>query len=348
MALPDSGSDKNIISGQFASDNEIKVRKGRNDKRVFELGDGTRIQSIGRAHIPCSLPGSGGFFSRRKRWFHVLMECAVPLILGKGFLDETEALTKNTHLLERCPVDYVTIPSLKFIGTPRTRSGIGVAMDGRLLVATPDTGSDLNLISLACANREGFHINKSPEGCIRLQVADGSEVQTVGQVYVSSLSLNLRMEQTFSSSPHTECNFDSLEDLKADDITEPTGEIFYVVDGLACDLILGEAFLDKTDAFNTGVQISCDPLIKLKKPKPPSIKIFRIMGPVQALLNRKKQKRIENKDELAEIAERAHCERFRAERYRRLKERRQIEDVAEDGKVKSLVKELVVVSDVPK
>jgi hypothetical protein len=120
------------------------------------------------------------------RWFHVLMECAVPLILGEHFLDETEVLTKNKHLLERCPIEFSEIPSLTFIGTPRSRSGIGVSVDGRLLVATPDTGSDLNLISLQCAKREGFHINTSPEGCVRLRIADGSEVHTVGQVCVSS------------------------------------------------------------------------------------------------------------------------------------------------------------------
>ena len=156
-------SDKNIISHKFATDNNIKVRRGRNDKMIFELGDGTHVQPIGQAHIPCSLPGSGSFFSRRKRRFHVLMACAVPLVLGKGFLDETELLTKNTHLLERCPLDYLAIPSPKFIGAPRIRSGIDVSVGGRLLVATPDTGLDLNLMSLACATREGFHMNNSPE-----------------------------------------------------------------------------------------------------------------------------------------------------------------------------------------
>lgn len=225
---------------------------------MFELGDGTQVQSIARAYIPCSLSSTEGALFPRKRWFHVLMKCAVPLILGKNFLDETEVLTKNKRLLKRCSVGFDTIPALNFIGPPRTRSGLGISMDGRLLVATPDTGSDMNLISLACAKRERFHINKSPRGCIRLQVADGSEVQTVGQVYVSSLSLNLRMEQNISSSSQTEYNIegtdglDTLEEL-TDDAVELTGEIFYVVDGLACDLILGEAFLDKTDAFNEGI-----------------------------------------------------------------------------------------------
>jgi hypothetical protein len=134
----------------------------------------------------------------------------------------------------------------------------------RLLVTTPDTGSDLNLMSLACATREGFHMNKSPEGCIGLQVADGSEVETIGQVYVSSLSLNLRMEQSVSSGTSTEFNFedvgcvDGSEDSNSGDEPVPTGEIFYVVEGLACDLILGEPFLNRIDAFNTGVQISID------------------------------------------------------------------------------------------
>ena len=108
-------------------------------------------------------------------------------------------------------------------------------MGGRLLVATPDTGSDLNLMSLACATREGFHMNKSPEGCIGLQVADGSEVETIGQVYVSSLSLNLRMEQSVSSGASTEFNFedvgcvDGSEDSNSGDEPVSTGEIFYVV-----------------------------------------------------------------------------------------------------------------------
>jgi hypothetical protein len=85
ITLPDSWSDKNIISHKFATDNNVKVRRGRNYKRIFELGDGTHVQSIGQAHIPCSHPGSGSFFFRRKRRFHVLMACAVLLMLGKGF-----------------------------------------------------------------------------------------------------------------------------------------------------------------------------------------------------------------------------------------------------------------------
>jgi hypothetical protein len=72
------------------------------------------------------------------------------------------------------------------------------------------------------------------------------------------------MEQSVSSGTSTEFNFedvgcvDGSEDSNSGDEPVPTGEIFYVVEGLACDLILGEPFLNRIDAFNTGVQVSID------------------------------------------------------------------------------------------
>lgn len=69
-----------------------------------------------------------------------------------------------------------------------------ISLNSRVLIATPDTGSDLNLISLAYAEREGFYIDRSRKARQRLQVTDGSEVQTVGRVYIPSLSLDWRKD----------------------------------------------------------------------------------------------------------------------------------------------------------
>jgi hypothetical protein len=55
LACPDSGSDRNIISQEFAEEHKIRVRRGKNDKKLFELGNGAYIESLGRAYIPCSL-----------------------------------------------------------------------------------------------------------------------------------------------------------------------------------------------------------------------------------------------------------------------------------------------------
>ena len=65
--------------------------------------------------------------------------------------------------LEMCPESMLGLSSLFFIGTPRKTSGrnLSVRLDHRLMKAVADTGSDLNLMSLACAEREGFRIDRS-------------------------------------------------------------------------------------------------------------------------------------------------------------------------------------------
>jgi hypothetical protein len=344
LACPDSGSDRNIISNEFATDNKIRIRRGRNDRKMFELGDGSYVQSIGRAFIPCSV--ARGTCPKRKQWFHVLAKCAVPLIIGRLFLEEAEILTKNQHLLERCSLEFEAISYLNFIGAPRRRSGMGVSLDGRLLVATPDTGSDLNLMSLACAEREGFYIDKRREGHLRLQIADGSEIKTVGQVHVSLLSLDLRRNQTFSDTPPPRHDCGDIDlDANIEDQTEaqvPVVETFHVVDGLPCDVILGRPFLEKTDAFNMGLLTPCYKPTRNKKARGlgSSIQIFRVLGPLQSHFIRRQAKQDEDPNEVIRTVLR---DEFHAERFRRLKERRRIEELTGAEKIAAMEAEEAVI-----
>jgi hypothetical protein len=344
LACPDSGSDKNIVSKEFAKEQNFRIRSGKKDKKRFELGSGDFIESIGRARLPCSLAkGSGSY---RKQWFHVLADSIVPLIMGRHFLEETQVLTKNQHLLERCPPELGLISSLKFIGSPRKRSGIGVSINGRVLVATPDTGSDLNLISLACAERERFCIDKGQEGHVRLQNADGSETKTLGRVYVASISLDLRMSQTISE--RQQPNYDIEEGHVGDipdapsDHGEPVdavGEVFYVVKGLACDIILGDDFLDRTDAFNIGTEMFTN--IPAGEQNVFGLEIFKFLGPLQSRFSKAKIK--SPNITLVEIAQREHDDKYRKERFRRLKARRRIEELVESEQTDAWALELGVI-----
>jgi hypothetical protein len=237
----------------------------------------------------------------------------------------TQVLTNNRHFLERCPPELVSISSLKFIGSPRKRSGIGVSMSGRLLVATPDTGSDLNLISLACAERERFHIDKSHENQVRLQNADGSETTTVGRVYVPSVSLDLRRDQTV---PTYEQNLDDKDNVIPEtsdggEAVELPGETFYVVKGLACDVILGDDFLDRGDAFNVGTKIHID--IPHSQKDMFSLKIFKLLGPVQSWFGRTRIKPSDSGPE--DLASREHYLEMRTETKRRDRSTRRIEEM---------------------
>lgn len=159
LACPDSGSDKNIMSEDFAKSNQLAIRSGKNDKKLFELGNGSCVKSVGRVRISCSL--TRGHLPKKKTWFYVLAKCAFSLIVGRQSRDGAALLTKNRHLLERCPPEMLGLSSLFFIGTPRKSrgTGMGIEIDGHLLNAVADTGSDLNLMSLACADRKGFHID---------------------------------------------------------------------------------------------------------------------------------------------------------------------------------------------
>jgi hypothetical protein len=110
QACPDSGSEKNIMEESFAIKHDFTIRRRLKDQKQFELGNGKIVWSVGRVCVPLELPGST--LGQKKRWFHVLSNCPVPLILGMKFLREAEILKKNRHMLESCPPDLGNISSL--------------------------------------------------------------------------------------------------------------------------------------------------------------------------------------------------------------------------------------------
>jgi hypothetical protein len=127
LTCPDSGSEMNIISCELASKLNLRIRSTPKDVKRFELSSGKCVFSVGRVHAPFKLLGS--CLGQKKRWFHLLQNCPVSLILGMPIIREAEVLTKNRRLLETCPQEISTTPSLLWIGSPRQR--IKCSMDGR-------------------------------------------------------------------------------------------------------------------------------------------------------------------------------------------------------------------------
>ncbi|RYO90234.1 hypothetical protein DL764_008471 [Monosporascus ibericus] len=256
IGYADSGSGKNIMSEAYALQKGLIIRKGRKNVRLFQLGNGKLISSVGRVRTYIKLTKS----CRRpkKEWFHILANCPVPLILGMPFLKEAQVLTENRHLLESCPPEFGTTVSVFWIGTPQNR--IKCNLDGRNMIAVADYGSDVNLMSLSYAKREGHHIDRRREVRTRLQFGDGSQADTVGQVIVSNLTLDWRRPATATleemypdhstagagqpgSSP-------SLDRQTAQDADATFSAVFDVLPSLPCDVLLGRDFLWATDAFN--------------------------------------------------------------------------------------------------
>ncbi|KAI0154290.1 hypothetical protein GGR57DRAFT_110393 [Xylariaceae sp. FL1272] len=251
-ACPDSGSQKNIVAESWAKQNRLKIRRDREDLKIFELGNGNRIRSVGRVRARVRLLASD--LNAQKEWFYVFANCPVPLILGMPFLERNEILTKNRSLLEDCPSSYRKIDSVFWIGSVRNR--VQCSLDSHKAIAVADTGSDVNLMSLTYAKREGYQIDRRQECRRRLQFGDGSQADTIGQVYVQNLTLDWRGNESgpgpmftppVDVGGTTSC---SNQDANGEPDTEQLSAIFFVLPGLPCDIILGRGLLETTDAFN--------------------------------------------------------------------------------------------------
>ena len=146
-------------------------------------------------------------------------------------------------------------------------------LDGRKLVAIADTGADLNFMCPECAEREGFSVDTRVEARRTIQFGDGTEAETIGEVYIHNLSLDWREPITEAPEPATSSAEPSLPQESEGSISY--GTVFHVLPGLPCDVILGRDVLDETDAFNRCSELSCTKSSRNKNPFELNIMIFK-------------------------------------------------------------------------
>jgi hypothetical protein len=107
------------------------------------------------------------------------------------------------------------MPSLKWIGSPKGR--IDFIANGDILYRCVDTRSDLDLMSLYYTLKNGYKIDRQPYARTRIMLANGTIVETVGQVHISSIGIS---------------NFENFE------------MTFHILPNLVYDIIFGEEFLE--------------------------------------------------------------------------------------------------------
>ena len=252
LAYADSGSCKNIMAESCAQQKGLIIRRRPKDVRVFQVGNGKLVTSIGRARAHVRLVK--GFDKPRKEWFHILPNCPAAIVLGMPFLEAAQILSKNRHILEECPPKSRAIDRVLWISSPRNRMRCN--LDGRNVTAIADSGSDLNLMSLSYAERGGYHIDRRKGVRRRLEFGDGSQEDTVGEITVHNLTLNWCEPETAPLEP--------LETYGED--TRPTfSAVFQVLRDLPSDVILGRDLLCDSDAFNVCPEL-CNPLETQRTP----------------------------------------------------------------------------------
>ncbi|KAI9720954.1 MAG: hypothetical protein M1828_005426 [Chrysothrix sp. TS-e1954] len=216
----------NCMSASLASSLGLNIATKKRDRKVFVLGNGRRLRSIGRVETPCSFAKEAGRSMRCS--FNVFKTFAVPLIMGSDFLEETKTMqSEYSHRLEEVPLAATLKPMMCNLISPSQRNSrrLESFINGRLTYVNPDSGSQRNLMSLAYANSLGLIIDRRREAKCILRFPDNTRAETLGSVITS---LEMRNGERYT-------------------------EHFDVLPGLTSDVILGGVTLRGIKAFDIHV-----------------------------------------------------------------------------------------------
>ncbi|RYO14027.1 hypothetical protein AA0111_g12094 [Alternaria arborescens] len=179
LACADTGSDVNIISHEVAKTLGYSEYEALPEKKQFSLANGKLIEAIGRIESPCSFGVETSSLVTMTCAFYVLLKSATPIIMGQSFLEETKTMTEYRERLVRVPTPAFQALSVYSVGRPRRL--LKCEVDRRETLATPDSGSEIDLISPSFVAERGLTVYPGEEA---IQLADGSIATTSGYVHV--------------------------------------------------------------------------------------------------------------------------------------------------------------------
>ena len=227
--FPDSGAGGDLMSYDFAKRNHLKINSSTKGK--LEIPIRSYANTLGTVSREVRFAGESETYVRE---FHVLPNCVYDVILGGPFLRLTQTLTTFRNRIKRTLRGMSLRHRVCFTGS--TQEMLSGWANGQSVLALPDTGSDICLMSSRYARERGYRIDTNPEHRELLEFVDGSTAETFGRV------------EGF------QWEFDRS------DIQVHTPEI-HVLENLQTDLLLGYEFLENSDAFVTheGLFIDAEP-----------------------------------------------------------------------------------------
>ena len=193
-ALPDTGSsqnviDKNLVQSLFPSIPVLAVDEST--VNLLVAPDGQPISCIGKIFLSWMFEDES---EKYRRWFYVVENCSKGVIIGNGFLRQTETMSKHRHRLELTkPSDSMSPPShLHSEGVNEARRDeclrqlVLGCIDSKETRASLDTGCEANLMSIEYAKSLDLAILPLPttEQHVNVKYADGRQGAMLGQVEV--------------------------------------------------------------------------------------------------------------------------------------------------------------------
>lgn len=220
-AFPDYGGDPDCMSFAFAFRHGFKIDKSSVHKIKRPLGGA--VKTLGTITAPWRFAGES---TQYDRVFNVLPNCVHDVILGRPFLKLTKTLSDAANFARRVNKKLRTSLAHMFRSYGEQAEALGGFIGGTWVNALPDNGSDFSIMSRAYAERHGFNIETGKKYRRRLRFFDGSECETSGMIEQARWSFELD---------------ESGPQYVLDQVL--------ILDDLPYDLILGNDFLEDSQAF---------------------------------------------------------------------------------------------------
>lgn len=191
-ALPDTGSTQNVIDKNLVQSIFPSIPIYRVDESIDKLlvaPDGQSITCIGIISLLWMFKGES---QKHRQSFYVVENCSKGVIIGNGFLRQTETMSKHRHRLELTRPSNNTSPPghllSEGVNEARKEECLRQLVFGRInsteTLASLDTGCEANLMSDDCAKSLKLPILPLPTSEQHVKYADGRQGSMLGQVEV--------------------------------------------------------------------------------------------------------------------------------------------------------------------
>ncbi|KAL8790050.1 MAG: hypothetical protein Q9195_006552 [Heterodermia aff. obscurata] len=185
-ALPDTGSSQNVINASFLEHlNPAACVISSNSDKPLRAPDEELIPCEGKVYLPWAFENESETWHQ---WFYVVRDCSYDVIIGNGFLRETETMEKHQDRLKITePSDPDSLPGnlvSEAQELDRLRQVVVGKVNGERMTASLDTGCEANLMSQDCARTLDLEPTLLPTEKRVVTFANGRTGTTLGWVEV--------------------------------------------------------------------------------------------------------------------------------------------------------------------
>jgi hypothetical protein len=226
LSCADTGADVNIMSDELAKTLGYTSYETLSEKKQFSLVNGKIIEAIGQIESTCSFGVETELSESLTCMFYILLKTATPIIMGLDFLEKTKTMTEHRERLVRVP--RPAFQALSVCAIDRPRNLLTCELDCRETMATPDSGSDIDMMSPSFASERGLAVYPGENA---IELADGSIAITTGFVRAEISVVGIK-------APHPGSYPKRITTVD-----------FFVLDSLTHDLIVGEDSLEELRVF---------------------------------------------------------------------------------------------------